>query len=305
MNTIDTSISIAGLVLKNPVMTASGTCGYGLELTPYFDLSCLGALVVKGLSVQPSSGNPPPRIIETCSGMLNAIGLENIGMEAFVENVLPDLRKYDTVLIVNILGNTREEYGRLVEYLSEQEGVDGLEVNVSCPNVSKGGIAFGADPQALEDLIRSLRKKTDKPLFVKLSPNVTDIVDIAERAEGAGADALTLINTLRGMSVDIETRKPHLANVIGGLSGPAIKPVAVRMVWEVARQVSIPVVGVGGILKAEDAVEFIICGATAVQVGTAHFRNPAVCIDIIEGLEAYLKRHKMDRVRKLVGSLDQ
>ncbi len=285
-------------------MTASGTCGYGLELTPYFDLSCLGALVVKGLSVQPSSGNPPPRIIETCSGMLNAIGLENIGMEAFVKNILPNLRKYDTVLIVNILGNTKEEYGRLVDYLSQQEGIDGLEVNVSCPNVSKGGIAFGADPQALEDLIRSLRKKTDKPLFVKLSPNVTDIVDIAERAEGAGADALTLINTLRGMSVDIETRKPHLANVIGGLSGPAIKPVALRMVWEVARQVSIPVIGVGGILKAEDAVEFLISGATAVQVGTAHFRNPAVCIDIIEGLETYLKRHKMDSAQELVGSLD-
>ncbi len=303
MKNIDTSISVGGLILKNPVMTASGTCGYGLELTPYLDLSRLGALVVKGLSILPSPGNPPPRIIETSSGMLNAIGLENIGMEAFVKKVLPDLRKFDTVLIANILGNTREEYGRLVDYLSQQEGIDGLEINVSCPNVSKGGLAFGADPQALEDLINTLRKITAKPLLVKLSPNVSDIVDIAKRAEGAGADALTLINTLQGMSVDIETRKPHLANVVGGLSGPAIKPVAVRMVWEAARQVSIPVIGVGGILNVEDAVEFLISGAAAVQVGTAHFRNPAVCIDIMEGLEAYLKRHKMNTVRELIGSL--
>jgi dihydroorotate dehydrogenase (NAD+) catalytic subunit len=300
---LDTTVSVAGLSLKTPVMTASGTCGYGLELIPHVDLSHLGALVVKGLSVEPRAGNPPPRIVETCAGMLNAIGLENIGMEAFVAETLPRLREYETVIIVNILGESQEEYGTLVDRLGEQEGVHGFEVNVSCPNVRKGGIAFGSDPDMLERLVRFLRQRTEKPLIIKLSPNVTDIVDMAKRAEAGGADGLSLINTVLGMSVDPESRRPHLATVVGGLSGPAIKPVALRMVWEVAAKLEIPVIGVGGILSGEDAVEFLITGASAVQVGTAHFRNPAACIEIMEGIERYLERHGIQDVKDLIGSI--
>jgi dihydroorotate dehydrogenase (NAD+) catalytic subunit len=300
---IDTTVSIAGLSLKTPVMTASGTCGYGLELTPYLDLSRLGALVVKGISLEPRPGNPPPRIVETSGGMLNAIGLENIGMKAFLTESLPRLGEHDTPVIVNILGETPEEYGTLVEEMSRHDGIDGFEVNVSCPNVRRGGIAFGSDPAMLESLVRFLREKTERPLIIKLSPNVTDIVDMARRAEAGGADGLTLINTIRGMSIDPETRKPHLATVVGGLSGPAIKPVALRMVWEVAQQVSIPVIGVGGVLSGEDAVEFLIAGASAVQVGTAHFRNPAACIEVTEGLEQYLESHGILRARDLIGSI--
>jgi dihydroorotate dehydrogenase (NAD+) catalytic subunit len=298
-----TAVPIAGLTLKNPVMTASGTCGYGLELAPFYDLSRLGALVVKGISVLPRPGNPPPRVVETCGGMLNAIGLQNVGMEAFIREVLPALRPYRTPLIVNILGESEEEYATLAETLGSQEGVHGLEVNVSCPNVKKGGISFGADPDALERLVRALRKRTDRPLLIKLSPNVTDIVDMAVRAEAAGADGLTLINTLRAMAIDLKSRRPCLATVVGGLSGPAIKPIALRMVWEVSRRVRIPVVGVGGILCAEDALEFLVCGATAVQVGTAHFRNPSACIEVIEGIEAYLAKNRIEDIQELIGSL--
>jgi len=300
---MDTTVSLAGLTLKNPVMTASGTCGYGVELAPFLDLSCLGALVVKGLSVRRRPGNPPPRIVETCGGMLNAIGLENIGMEAFIEECLPGLGVLDTRVLVNILGESEAEYGVLVERLGDQDGVHGIEVNVSCPNVGKGGIAFGADPCMLEKLIRFLRPKTRKPLIVKLSPNVTDVGEMAVRAEAAGADALCLINTLRGMSVDSETRRPRLANVVGGLSGPAIKPVALRMVWEASGRVRIPLVGVGGICTAQDALEFLICGATAVQVGTAQLRNPQACVEILGGIEEYLERHGIARLADLIGSL--
>lgn len=300
---IDTTVSLAGLNLKSPVMTASGTCGYGLDLLPFLDLSRLGAVVVKGLSVEPRPGNPPPRTVETCAGMLNSIGLENIGMEAFIDEKLPRLRDFQTVVIVNILGESREEYGTLVDRLGPQDGVHGFEVNVSCPNVKAGGIAFGSDPDMLEDLVRFVRKRTEKPLIIKLSPNVTDIVDMARRAEAGGADALSLINTLRGLSVDAESRRPHLATVVGGLSGPAIKPIALRMVWEVTRKVTIPVIGMGGILSGEDAVEFLITGATAVQVGTAHFRNPAVCLEIMEGIETYLERHGIQDVKELIGSI--
>lgn len=303
MTKIDTTVSIAGLSLKTPVMTASGTCGYGLELTPYLDLSRLGALVVKGISLEPRPGNPPPRIVETSGGMLNAIGLENIGMEAFIAETLPRLREVETFLIVNILGESQEEYGTLVDEMSRHEGVHGFEVNVSCPNVRKGGIAFGSDPETLEKLVRFLRKRTEKPLIVKLSPNVTDIVDMAKRAEAGGADGLTLINTIRGMSINSESRRPHLATAVGGLSGPAIKPIALRMVWEAAQNVGIPVIGVGGILSGEDAVEFLIAGASAVQVGTAHFRNPAACIEVTEGIERYLKKHGIQDVRDLIGSI--
>ena len=298
-----TSVSIAGLTLKNPVMTASGTCGYGLDLAHFYDLSRLGALVVKGISVLPRSGNPPPRVVETCGGMLNAIGLQNVGMDSFIRDVLPALRHYRMPLIVNILGESEEEYSTLAEALGNQEGVGGLEVNVSCPNVERGGISFGADPDALERLVRALRQRTGRPLLIKLSPNVTDIVDMAVRAEAAGADGLTLINTLRGMAIDLKSRRPCLGTVVGGLSGPAIKPIALRMVWEVTRRVRIPVVGVGGILCAEDALEFLVCGATAVQVGTAHFRNPCACIDVIEGIEAYLVMNQIKDIGELIGSL--
>jgi dihydroorotate dehydrogenase (NAD+) catalytic subunit len=301
---IDTNVSLAGLPLKNPVMTASGTCGYGLELLPFFDLSRLGAVVVKGLSVRPRPGNPSPRIVETCGGMLNAIGLENIGLEAFVVETLPRLREHQTMVLVNILGESQEEYGTLVERLSQEEDIHGFEVNVSCPNVQRGGIAFGSDPDVLERLVRSLRDKTERPLIIKLSPNVTDIIDMAKRAEAGGADALTLINTIRAMSVDAESRRPDLSTVVGGLSGPAIKPVALRMVWEVASQVGIPVIGAGGIVNAEDAVEFLVSGASAVQVGTASFRNPNACIEVIEGIETYLERHGMKSVGELIGSLE-
>jgi len=298
-----TSVSIAGLTLKNPVMTASGTCGYGLDLAHFYDLSRLGALVVKGISVLPRSGNPPPRVVETCGGMLNAIGLQNVGMDSFIRDVLPALRHYRMPLIVNILGESEEEYSTLAEALGNQEGVGGLEVNVSCPNVERGGISFGADPDALERLVRALRQRTGRPLLIKLSPNVTDIVDMAVRAEAAGADGLTLINTLRGMAIDLKSRRPCLGTVVGGLSGPAIKPIALRMVWEVTRRVRIPVVGVGGILCAEDALEFLVCGATAVQVGTAHFRNPSACIEVIEGIEAYLVMNQIKDIGELIGSL--
>jgi dihydroorotate dehydrogenase (NAD+) catalytic subunit len=301
---IDTTVSLAGLPLKNPVMTASGTCGYGLELIPFFDLSRLGAVVVKGLSVEPRPGNPSPRIVETCGGMLNAIGLENIGLDAFIVETLPRLREHQAVVLVNILGESQEEYGILAERLSQEDGIHGFEVNVSCPNVQRGGIAFGSEPDMLERLVRFLRDKTERPLIIKLSPNVTDIIDMARRAEAGGADGVTLINTIRGMSVDAESRTPDLATVVGGLSGPAIKPVALRMVWEVASHVRIPVIGVGGIVNAEDAVEFLIAGASAVQVGTAGFRNPNACIEIIEGIEGYLEGHGINSVGELVGSLE-
>lgn len=300
---MNASVTLAGLTLKNPVMTASGTCGYGLELARFFDLARLGALVVKGISVLPREGNPPPRIVETCGGMLNAIGLQNVGLEVFLREILPALRPVETLRIVNILGESESEYALLAETLGNQDGVDALEINVSCPNVSRGGISFGADPEALEKLVRLLRAKTRRPLFVKLSPNVTDIVDMALRAEGAGADGLTLINTLRGMAVDLETRRPCLAAVVGGLSGPAIKPVALRMVWEVSRRVRIPVIGVGGILTAEDALEFLLCGARAVQIGTAQFRDPVACIRVIEGIEAWLSARGIQSLDEWIGSL--
>ena len=293
MKKIDTTVSLAGLHLKTPVMTASGTCGYGLELAPYIDLSRLGALVVKGISLEPRPGNPPPRIIETSGGMLNAIGLENIGMEAFLAQTLPKLSDYETVVIVNILGESQEEYGTLVERMSEHDGVHGFEVNVSCPNVRKGGIAFGSDPEMLEKLVRYLRQRTEKPLVIKLSPNVTDIVDMARRAEQGGADGLTLINTIRGMSIDVNTRKPRLGNVMGGLSGPAIRPIAVRMVHEVYQVVKIPLIGIGGITCLQDVLEFFLAGASAVQVGTANFTNPKTAVQIIEDFEAYCLEHNI------------
>lgn len=297
------SVEIGRLRLRNPVMTASGTFGYGEEYVPYVDLNRLGAIVVKGLSLKPRMGNPPPRIVETPCGMLNAVGLQNVGVNAFIREKLPFLSQFDLPVIANIFGESIEEYGKVAEILSQASGVHGLEVNISCPNVKKGGIAFGANPDMAADVTRRVKASTDLPVIVKLTPNVTDITEIAESVEAAGADAISLINTITGMSVDIERRVPHLRNITGGLSGPAIKPVALRMVWQVIQRVSVPVIGLGGIMTARDALEFLIVGARAVQVGTAHFIHPHAAIDILEGIEDYLEQHQFDDINKLIGTL--
>ncbi len=298
-----TEVKIGSLVLKNPVMTASGTFGYGEEYAPYVDLSRLGAVVVKGISLEPRRGNPPPRIMETPGGMLNAIGLQNVGVKVFLERKLPWLRQFDTKVIVNIFGETLEEYGKVASALSGVAGIHALEVNISCPNVQKGGHIFGCDPDASREVTKVVKAATDLPVIMKLSPNVSDITQVARACEEAGADALSLINTLLGMSIDIERRIPHLKNITGGLSGPVVKPVALRMVWNTVNAVSIPVIGIGGVAEADDAVEFLIAGAKAVQVGTANFVNPRATMDIVDGIEEYLVRHGLGDVNELIGSL--
>jgi dihydroorotate dehydrogenase (NAD+) catalytic subunit len=303
MNPLALGVRIGGLALKNPVMTASGTFGYGEEFAPFCDLNRLGAVVVKGLSLEPRPGNPAPRIMETPCGMLNAIGLQNIGVRAFINDKLPYLRQFDVAVIANIFGETAEEYRRITEILNGAEGVDAIEVNISCPNVKKGGVAFGADPDVAADVTKKVRAVTGLPLIVKLTPNVADITKIALAVEAAGADAVSLINTLTGMSVDIECRRPHLANITGGLSGPAVKPVALRMVWQAVRCLKIPVIGIGGIATASDALEFLITGATAVEIGTANFIHPAATMGILDGIEAYMIRHGIGRIDELIGSL--
>ena len=299
---ISMSVKIGTLKLKNPVMTASGTFGYGGEYADYVDLNKLGAIVVKGLSLKPRAGNPPPRIMETPSGMLNAVGLQNIGVHTFIEEKLPILRKYDTNVIANIYGETYDEYKKVAQKLTSAKGVHALEVNISCPNVRKGGLSFGADLKSAAAVTRKVKEVTDLPVIVKLTPNVTDITAIAAAVEKAGADAISLINTLTGMSVDIFTRRPHLKNVTGGLSGPAIKPVALRMVWQVLQKISIPVIGIGGIMNAEDALEFLILGAKAVQIGTANFINPQATIEIIGGIERYMELNGIKNISKLIGT---
>jgi len=289
----DLSSRVGTLVLKNPVMTASGTFGYGLEFAPFYDISRLGAVVVKGLALLPTRGNPPQRIVETSAGMLNAIGLQNIGVERFIADVAPRLDAAGAVFVANIYGRTVEEYEAVARRLSELPSLAAIELNASCPNVKEGGIAFGSTPEGLAGLTRRVRAATGKPLWVKLSPNVTDIGSMARTAEDAGADAVTLVNTLLGMAVDPRTRRPLLANVTGGLSGPAIKPVALRMVWEACKAVKIPVIGIGGIQSAGDALEFLLVGAAAVQVGTANFRNPNACMEIIEGIREFMVREKL------------
>ena len=299
-------VEIAGIKLKNPVMTASGTFGYGEEFSPFIDLDKLGAMVLKGIILKPKMGNPPPRVIETPSGMLNAIGLQNVGVEMLIKEKLPYLQKFNTPVIINISGDTIEEYVELARRLGEvskEMGIAGLEVNISCPNVKKGGMAWGTDAQSTYKIISSIRKATSLPLIAKLTPNVTDIKTIAQAAEEAGADALSLINTLVGMAVDIDSRKPKLANVSGGLSGPAVKPVALWLVWQVFQTVKIPVIGIGGIIKTEDALEFIIAGARAIGIGTANFVNPRVTIEIIEGIEKYLIENNIKDINELVGSM--
>jgi len=286
------SVDFAGIKLKNPVLTASGTFGYGEEYADFVDLNRLGGVIVKGISWKPIAGNPPPRIWETPSGMLNAIGLENPGVEVFLREKLPFLRQYDTAVIVNIFGCSVDDYLAVAERLDGAEGVSGIEVNISCPNVKAGGMAFGTDVKATFELLSTVRKATRLPLIAKLSPNVTDVTDFAKAARDAGCDGLSLINTLLGMAIDVRTGKPRLANCTGGLSGPAIRPVAVRMAWQVARAVSLPIIGMGGIVTAEDALEFILAGASAVAVGTANFMNPRAALDVLDGIEAFLAEYR-------------
>lgn len=300
---VDLSVDVGGVVLKNPVMTASGTFGYGIEFKDYVDLNKLGGIVVKGLSIEPSKGNPPPRIVETACGMLNAIGLENIGIRAFVKDKIPELAKLQTPVFINVYGKTEGDYVRVAEIADEVPSIAGMEINISCPNVSQGGLAFGVDPCSAASVVKAVRSVTRKPLMVKLTPNVTDITVVAKSVVDAGADSLSLINTITGMAIDLKTRKPKLANKVGGLSGPAIKPVALRMVWQVANAVSVPVVGMGGIMNAEDALEFIVAGATAVQIGTANFVNPGATLEIVEGMTRYLKENNISSIKDLKGSL--
>jgi len=299
-------VEVGGIRMKNPVMTASGTFGYGEEFSPFIDLDKLGAIVLKGISLKPKRGNPPPRIIETPSGILNAIGLQNVGAEVLINKKLPYLQKFTTPVIINISGDTLEEYvelARKLDNISQEKGIAGLEINISCPNVQKGGIVWGTEAQLTYKVVNNIRKVTTLPLIVKLSPNVTDIKVIAQAAEEAGADVLSLINTLVGMAVDVSLRRPKLANISGGLSGPAVKPVALWMVWQVFQTVNIPIIGMGGIMKAQDALEFIIAGARAVSIGTANLVNPKAAIEIIEGIEEYLVENKIKDINELVGSL--
>jgi len=300
---ISLSIDLAGIQMKNPVMVASGTFGCGEEYGEFIDLSELGAIVTKSVTLLPRSGNPPPRIIETPAGMLNAIGLQNIGLERFVSEKMPFLREVEVPVIASISGKDVGEYAELAARLSDVEGIAGLEVNISCPNVSQGGMMFGADPQITYNLVKAVRDSTGLTLIVKLSPNVTDITKIASATEEAGADALSLINTLLGMAIDIGTRRPKLANVTGGLSGPAIRPVALRMVWQVSEAVGLPVIGMGGIMTAEDALEFMIAGAQAVAVGTANFVNPLATMAVISGIKDFMIQNHIQDVNELVGSL--
>lgn len=300
----DMSVAVAGIKMRNPVMTASGTFGYGAEFADYLDLESIGAMISKGLSLKPKAGNPTPRIVETPGGMLNAIGLQNVGIDAFIQQKLPYLKNVNTPVIVNLYGNTLEEYGEVAARLDGLSGVAGIEVNISCPNVKQGGIVFGTDPGAAQEVVRLVKKNTAKPMIVKLSPNVTDVVLMAKACADAGADALSLINTLTGMAIDLERRRPVLANVTGGLSGPAIKPVALRMVWQVAKAVKLPLIGIGGIMNGRDALEFMLAGATAVQVGTASFLDPSAAQRIAREMEQYLVDHKIGSVSSLIGALE-
>ena len=302
---VNLSVDVAGMALRNPIMTASGTFGYGAEFAPYMDLQSIGAIVTKGLSLRPQAGNDTPRIIETPAGMLNAIGLQNVGIDAFVEKKVPFLRTVNTPCIANFFGNTVEEYAEMARRLDAIPEVAGLEMNISCPNVKCGGIQFGSDPASAATVVAACRAVCNKPLIVKLSPNVTDVVAMARACVDAGADSLSLINTLVGMAIDIKTRRPVLANTTGGLSGPAIKPVALRMVWQVAQAVKVPLIGIGGIMSATDVVEFLLAGATAVQVGTASFVTPGIAQTIAEDLEQWMQANGVHDVRELIGGAQQ
>ena len=299
----DLRVQLGQLCLPNPVMTASGTFGYGAEFVDFVDLSRIGAVVVKGISLLPRPGNPPPRIVETASGILNAIGLENVGVDRFLREKLPYLKRCGARVVVNILADLVEEYAELAGHFHGVDGIDAIEVNISCPNVQKGGVAFGSDPLMAATVVQAVKERASQPVIVKLSPNVTDIACMGRAVADAGADAISLINTLIGMAVDIHHRRPKLANITGGLSGPAIKPIALRMVWQVAQAVSIPVIGIGGIATAEDAVEFFLAGAQAIQVGTANFYNPRATEEIIEGIAAYLRSQSEVSLTGIIGGL--
>lgn len=300
----DLTVRLGRLTFPNPVWTASGTFGYGLEFEEMMDLSRLGGIVVKGLSLEPVKGNPPPRITETAAGMINSIGLHNVGVRAFIENKLPRLREITPNVIANCWGTTVDEYVRVAEILGNEDGIKALEVNISCPNIKKGGIAFGTDPQVAHELATAMRKATGAFLIFKLSPNVTNIATIATALEDAGADALSAINTLTALAIDLDKRKPKLGGVTGGLSGPAIKPVALHLVWRAAQAVQIPIVGIGGIMTARDALEFVVAGASCIQVGTANFSSPGAAIDILEGIETYLDGHGIASLSEMVGTLE-
>ncbi|MCQ2066166.1 MAG: dihydroorotate dehydrogenase [Bacteroidaceae bacterium] len=296
--------SIGSLKLANPVLTASGTFGYGTEYSDFMDVSKLGAVIVKGTTIKPREGNPYPRMAETPSGMLNAVGLQNKGADYFVKNIYPVVCKLGCPAIVNVSGSTIEDYVAVAEVMDSLDGIPAIELNISCPNVRQGGMAFGVNPCSAEEVVSAVRKAYHKTLIVKLSPNVTDITEIARAAESAGADAVSLINTLLGMAVDAERRRPVLSTVTGGLSGPAVKPVALRMVWQTAKAVSIPVIGIGGICSATDAIEFMLAGASAVEIGTANFIDPSVSAKVIDGMQAYLSRHGFNSVKEIIGALE-
>jgi len=300
----DLRVNIGSLELQNPVMTASGTFGYAREFENLVNLHRLGGVVVKGISLEPRAGNPPPRIVETPCGMLNAIGLQNVGVKRFIDEKMTYLRGIRAPVVVNILGDSIEEYREITRRLADTEGIAAIEVNISCPNVKKGGVAFGNDPRMAAAVTAAVKEVSNVPVIVKLSPNVSDVAQVARAVEDGGADSVSLINTLIGMAIDLERRKPVLANVIGGLSGPAVKPVALRMVFQVAQAVKIPVIGIGGIDCAEDALEFLLAGASAIQVGTANFVNPGVSEEIVDGISSYVKEHRLDSIRELIGALD-
>jgi len=300
---VNISLKIKDLYLKNPVMTASGCSGFGEELNDFYDVSKLGAILLKGITPHNRDGNPYPRMAETASGMLNSVGLQNKGVDYFIENIYPRIKNFDTPLIVNVNGSTVEEYIEVTEKINQLDRVKAIELNISCPNVKEGGMAFGVSCPGARQVTREIRKVYDKTLIVKLSPNVTDIAEIARAVEGEGADSVSLVNTFLGMAIDSETRKPILSTITGGLSGPAIKPIALRMVWQVSKAVKIPVIGLGGIMNTSDAIEFFLAGASAVQIGTAIFIDPFIPLKIIDGIEDYLKRHGFNDLSEIIGGL--
>ncbi|MGB9763820.1 MAG: dihydroorotate dehydrogenase [Candidatus Saccharicenans sp.] len=300
---VDLSVDLGFIKLKNPVLAASGTFGYGLEFKPFFNLDMIGGFVVKGLYFNPREGNPPPRLVETPSGLINSIGLQGIGVEAFCREILPQLDQLDTAIIANVCGEEEEEYARVAEYLGRFKGLDALELNISCPNVREGGKCPAQDAEATYRTVRKVKQVASLPIITKLSPNVTDIVSVALAAEEAGSEGISLVNTFLAMAIELKTRKPKLGNILGGLSGPAIKPIALRMVWQVAQAVKIPVIGLGGIFTAEDALEFMVAGAAAVQVGTANFIDPEACLKIIEGMKKWAEENGINRLSEITGSL--
>ena len=300
----DLSVNIAGMQMKNPVMTASGTFGYGLEYADFINLEDIGGIIVKGTTLKPREGNPYPRMVETASGMLNCVGLQNKGVDYFCENIYPQIKDIQTNMIVNVSGSCPEDYAECAARINELERIPAIELNISCPNVKQGGMAFGVTPEGAYSVVKAVREAYKKTLIVKLSPNVTSVVDIARSVVDAGADALSLINTLMGMAIDIEKHRPILSIATGGLSGPAVKPVALRMVWQVAKAVQVPVIGLGGIMNADDAIEFLLAGASAIQIGTANFIDPTVTVKVAQGINDYLERHGCKSVSEIIGALE-